>query len=294
MKNFLFLEWISGGCRSLFHQYASSESLISLNSSQTHNNTTHMNTTNHHCNSQRKNHQDHILRPEYQRLRLRFPSGSTWLRILSPCDSGDAWRLLFLAHEFPGGQFVHPSTFHPDERSAFDIAHHWFRRFRPAMLRSRSNKRGYRLRPITLCAFWAIEYSETDNHSLKLVVESFRDGIAGPIGLAHEIQHKITETDENNRSMCDAIHPENGVMICVERCKRQFSRAPLDWVRVGRVPRSIGQLFQNICHEEMIALRPLEQVLQKPTVEEEWKYLGRLITPRLADEIRTFALRCRV
>ncbi|CAN5360401.1 hypothetical protein BH09VER1_BH09VER1_53190 [soil metagenome] len=252
-----------------------------------------MTTTNHNSNPSRKNYQDRILRPEFEHLRLNFPHGPTWLRILSPSGSGDGWRLPILAQEFPGGRYLHPATFDPERRSAFDIAHDWFRRFRPQMLRSRSNKRGYRLRPVQLCAFWAIEYSETGNHSLNLVLESFNDGVKGPTGLAHEIQHKITEKDENDRPMCDALHPENGVMICVERSKRQFVKAPLDWVRVGRVPRSVNDLFGKVRRKEMSALCLLEETLREPTVEEEWDYLGRLITPKLADEIRTYALRYR-
>jgi len=242
----------------------------------------------------RKNYQDRILRPEYRHLRLRFPFGPTWLRIISPFGNDDDWHRPILAHEYPGGRFVHPATFYPDQRSAFDIAHDWFRIFRPKMLRSRSNKRGYRLRPVQLCAFWAIEYSETDGHALKLVLESFHDGVKSPTGLAHEIRRKIMEKDETGQPLCDALHPENGVMVCVERCQRQFSKAPLDWVRVGRVPRSAGALFEKVRREEMSAFCLLEEALHEPTVEEEWNYLGRLVTPRLADEIRTFALRHRV
>jgi hypothetical protein len=255
-----------------------------------------MTTTNHHHNKnpQPKNYQDRILRPEYQRMRLRFPYGPTWLRILSPSGASDDWRLPVLAQEFPGGRFVHPATFHPDQCSAFDVAHDWFQKFHPEKLRSKSNKRGYRLRPVQLCAFWAVQHSETENHSLKLVLESFNDGVNGPAGLAHEIQRKITEKDENDQPMCDALHPEHGVMVCVERTKRPFSPAPLDWVRVGRIPNSVNELCGKVRLEEMSALRPLEETLHNPTVEEEWHYLGRLITPELADEIRTFALRYRV
>jgi hypothetical protein len=94
--------------------------------------------------------------------------------------------------------------------------------------------------------------------------------------------------------MCDALHPENGVMVCVERSRRQFSKAPRDWVRVGRMPRSVNELFGKVRPKEMTALCLLEEALCKPTVDEEWYYLGRLITPELADDIRTFALRHRV
>ena len=255
-----------------------------------------MTTTNHHHNKNpnSKNYQDRVLRPQFQRMRLRFPVGPTWLRILSPSDDGDGWHLPILAQEFPGGRFVHPATFCPGQRSAFDVALEWFQRFRPEKLRSKSNKRGYRLRPVRLCAFWAIEHSETENHSLKLILESFNDGVNGPVGLAHEIQRKITEKDENDQPMCDALHSEHGVMVCIERAKRPFSKAPLDWVRVGRIPHSINELFGKVRRKEMASLCLLEEVLHEPTVEEEWHYLGRLITPELADKIRTFALRYRV
>lgn len=258
--------------------------------------TTNMTTTNHHHNKNPhpKKYQDQILRPQFQRMRLRFPFGPTWLRILSPSGSGDDWLLPILAQEFPGGRYLHPATFDPDQRSAFDIAHDWFRRFRPKMLRSRSNKRGYRLRPVQLCAFWAIEYSETGNHSLKLVLESSQDGVKRPTGLAHEICRKIMEKDETGQPMCDALHLEDGVMVCVERRRPEFSKTPLDWVRVGRIPRSASALFEKVRHKEMSALCLLEEALHEPTVEEEWNYLGRLISPRLAEEIRTFALRHRV
>ena len=248
---------------------------------------------NHNSNTPPKNYQDRILRPEFEHLRLNFPYGTTWLRILSSSGSGDNWRMPLLAHEFPGGRYVHPATFNPDQRSAFDVAHDWFCRFRPQMLRSKSNRRGYRLRPIPLCVFWAIKYSESGNHSLKLVVESSRNGVNGPAGLAHEIHRKITEKDENDQPMCDALHPEHGVMVCVERCKRRFSKLPVDRVRAGRIPCSFNDLFGKVRRKESSALCLLERTLRETTVDQEWHFLGRLITPELADEIRTYALRHR-
>lgn len=230
--------------------------------------------------------QDLIFRPEFEPLRLNFPHGLTWIRILPGLGSSAyGWLLPILALEFPGGRFVHPASFNPNKHSPFDVAHTWLLQHEPQLLCSKTHKTGFRLLPVQLCAFWAIEHSEEDNHSLRLVLESFKDGSKGPAGLAHEIWRKIFERDENDLRMCEALDPKNGVMICIERRKRK-NVPPLDWVRVGRIPNNVDEMLEKVTQTEASALRPLEQVIHEPTVEEQWDYLGRLITPELAARIR--------
>jgi len=233
-----------------------------------------------------KKYQDIIFRPEFEHLRLNFPHGLTWVRILPGLgNSAYGWLLPILALEFPGGRFVHPASFALNKRSAFDVAHEWLLQREPQLLCSKTNKTGFRLLPVQLCAFWAIEYSEQNNHSLRLVLESFKDGSKGSAGLAHEIWRKIFERDENELRMRDALHPKSGVMISVERRKRK-NAPPLDWVRVGRIPHNVDTMLEKVSPVESAVLCPLEQVIHEPTVEEQWDYLGRLITPELATRIR--------
>ncbi|CAN5360693.1 hypothetical protein BH09VER1_BH09VER1_53210 [soil metagenome] len=237
--------------------------------------------------------QDLVFRSEFESLRLNFPHGFTWIRIL-PGLHGSAygWLLPILALEFPGGRFVHPASFDLNRRSAYDIAHEWLLNRKPHLLCSKTNKTGYRLWPVQMCAFWAIEYSKQGNHSLRLVLESFSDGTRGPVGLAHEIWRKIFERDENGRRMCDALDPKDGVMIGVERRKRQ-NAPPLDWVRVGRIPHNVDEMLEKVSPVESSVLCLLEQVIHHPTVEEQWEYLGRLISPELAERIRSSTQRRR-
>lgn len=229
--------------------------------------------------------QDIIFRPEFENLRLNFSRGVTWLRIL-PGLGGSAWFFPIQTLEFPGGRFVHPASFDPNRRSVYDVAHKWFLRNRPYLLHSKTNKTGFRLWPKLLCAFWAIEYSEREKLSLRLVLESFNDRSKGQPGLAYEVWRKIFEKDENNLLMGDALHPKNGVMISIERRKRKRPHAPLDWIRMGRIPCSVDAMMEKVSPAERNLLRPLEQVTHHPTTEEQWDYLGRLVTPELAKRIR--------
>jgi len=243
--------------------------------------------TNPDSNPHRKKYQDLILRPEYEHLRLNFPSGHTWIRILPGLgDSAYGWILPILALEFPGGRFVHPASFNPNKRSVFDIAHDWLRTFHPQLLRSKTNKTGFRLKPIKVGAFWGVEYSEAGQHSLRLAVESFHSGTSGPVGLAYEIWRKLFEKDENDHRMCDGLHPENGVMVCVERRRPRLAGPPLHWVQVGRIPRSVDDLLEKVSPIEKEQLHPLERVIREASVEEQWDYLGRLISPELVARIR--------
>lgn len=231
--------------------------------------------------------QDLILRPEFRHLRLRFPQGSTWIRILPGLrQSAHNWLLTIFTLHFPGGRFAHPATFDPNKRSAFDVAFDWFIKNDPRALRSEKNPNGYRFSPRKVCAFWVIEHSDTNTHSLKLVLESFGKQDRCPNGLAREIWRKVIEKDEHGFLMGNALDANRGVMVHIERCTRKRPHPPLDWVRLGRIPHAVDALLENVSPVDSELLRPLEQVIQEPTVDEQWEYLGRLISPELADRIR--------
>jgi len=231
--------------------------------------------------------EDLVLRPEFNHFRLQFSPGATWIRILPALrDSAFDWYLPIEVLSFPGGRFVHPATFDPNKLSPYDVALKWFRRNDPQSLYSRSNKIGYRLQPERLCVFWAVEYSEHGTHSLRLLLEYFNDGGSGPAGLAREIHRKVFERDENGERIGNALTPDTGAMICIERQMRKYPHAPLDWVRIGRIPTSVDKLLEGVPQEEAEFLRPLEEVIQQSTIDEQWEYLGRLISPELADRIR--------
>jgi hypothetical protein len=225
-----------------------------------------------------------------ENLRLNFSIGCTWFRIL-PALRKSAYGSILPIHalEFTGGRFVSPACFDLNKRSAYDKAQEWFQQHQPHRLYSKTNKFGFRFSPVRLGAFWVIEYSETDSPSLKLIVESSSDGSNGPEGLAHTIWKKIHEKDEDSNPMWNALHPEKGVMVCVERWMRKHSKAPLDCVRVGRIPRSVEDLLEKVSPVERDQLCVLEQVIREPNVEDQWHYLGRLISSELAAHIRLWA-----
>lgn len=87
--------------------------------------------------------------------------------------------------------------------------------------------------------------------------------------------------------MGNALDPNRGVMVHVERRTRQRPHPPIDWVRLGRIPHAVDALLENVNPVESKLLRPLEQVIYEPTLDEQWDYLGRLISPELANYIRS-------
>lgn len=242
---------------------------------------------------QRPSYEDHILKPEFKKLQLRFENGETWLRIL-PSVNGSAYGWLFPIQtlKYKNGQFAHPRTLRPNAKSVFDHAYSYLREFEPQLLYSKVNKTGARLLSSPRCAFWAIVYSETGDHALKLVVESGYDGTRGGArGLGYEIWRKVNEKDENGEPVNNAVHPHDGVLICVERSKPQNADYANYSVRIGRQRCPVDELLEKVNPADTKALCPLEQVIHDPSEEEQWTYLSAVLTPEMVTKIRANILR---
>ncbi len=68
--------------------------------------------------------------------------------------------------------------------------------------------------------------------------------------------------------MGNSLDPDRGVMVHVQRCMRKRPHTPLDWVRLGRIPHSVDALLKNVSSVESDLLRPLEQLIYEPTLDE--------------------------
>jgi hypothetical protein len=232
--------------------------------------------------------EDHILRPEFENRRLRFETGETWLRIVPALpESAYGWLFPIQSLKIRDGQFAHPKTLRPNARCVFDHAYGWLLQHQPQSLYSKRNKGGARLLTSPRCAFWAVVYSETGEHTLKLVVESGYDGSRGGTnGLGFEIWRKVYEKDERGERFNNAVDPEEGVLICIERSRPRNAEFPIDTVRIGRQVCPIAPMLEKVNPEELAALCPLEQVVREPSEDEQWAYLGRVIDPKLVSQIR--------
>lgn len=237
--------------------------------------------------------EDHILKPELKNLQLRFENGETWFRILpAMADSAYGWLFPIQTLKYKNGQFAHPRTIRPNAKSVFDHAYAWLREHEPQLLYSKVNKAGARLLPSPRCAFWAIVYSETGDHTLKLVVESGYDGTRGGArGLGYEIWRKVNEKDENGDPVNNAVHPLDGVLVCVERSKPQNADYASYSVRIGRQRCPVDEMLEKINPADIKWLCPLEHAINDPSEDDQWTYLNGALSPDVVAKIRANILR---
>jgi len=232
---------------------------------------------------------DMVLKPEYTDQHYKFPVGTTWLRILPEIKpSPHQWMISLSANSFNGGRFVHPKFFQDGGKSVFDQAYSWLKTHSPEKLFSKANKSGYRLLPDPLCAFWALVQGEAGPPSApKLFVESSYDGSRGYTpGLGCQLWNLTTERDENSERYSDPIAPYAGSLISIERRQLATAKYPNFILRRGNQPAPLQGLLAGISPEETDLLRPLEEVLRKLTVEEQWQCLATVLAPDMVETIR--------
>lgn len=231
-------------------------------------------------NRKKSNFEDLILKEEYRSRRLRFEPGITWLRILPAFKSSPfGWMLGVHALSFESGQFAHPKTLHPNARSVWDYAYSWAKENHPQALYSKTNKAGIRLLTDPVCVFWALVEQE-GYYVARLFQGSGYDGSRGGApGLGHQIWKLTRDVDEEGNLVAEPTHPERGVLIGVERTKTKGSQYPSYALRVGRQPAPVADVLGRTSDEEIEVLRPLEQVIHEVTLDEEWQFLAKVMSP---------------
>jgi len=236
---------------------------------------------------QQSTYEDLILKPEYAERRLRFEVGQTWLRIIPAlAKSVHPWVLPLYVLEFNGGRFVHPRSLTPRARSVYDVAYGWLKENAPDSLFSKANKEGTRLLGDPVLLFWAL-VEKDGRYTPRLILERAYDGSRGGVpGLAHRILKLTQELDENGRPVADAISPEAGVLLGVEKTQAPGAKYPGYQLKLGRQPRPIVPLLEEMAPEERSVIRPLEEVVRPLTDEEQWTCLAKLMTPETVAKIR--------
>ena len=233
------------------------------------------------------NYEDMVFKPEYQARRLKFPVGNTWLRIAPALKSSvHGWMMPIHALDFEGGRCAHPKTHRRNAKSVFDHAYGWVKEHHPESLYCKANKDGVRLLADPMCAFWAILEQEGKTVA-RLFLGSGYDGSRGGVpGLGYQLWKMSCEYDENGNLVTDAVHPKNGVLVCVEKTKSQSAKYPSYKLRLGRQPAPVDSLLAKMAPEEVAALCPLEGVVRDLSIEEEWQCLAKVMAPETVALIR--------
>lgn len=232
--------------------------------------------------------EDRILKSEYRDYRLKFADGDNWFRILPAiCPSALGWMPKLEVLNFPGGRFVHPRTLAAKARGVFDHAYSWAKINCPKALFSKENREGARLLtdPMRLC--WVVVEKEGHRPVPRLLLATGYDGSrGGNPGLGHQILRAALETDEQGNVVTDAIDPNAGLRLCVEKKRATGAKYPSYTVRVGRMAMPINALIEAMAPEDRQALTPLENVIERIDEEEQWQFLAKLIAPSTVAEIR--------
>ena len=230
---------------------------------------------------------DQILKSEYQTRKLRFPMGTTWLRIVPAlADSAHSWMLGLHVQEYTSGRFVHPKSLARNGKSVFDHAYGWMKQHRPEALFSKENRTGARLLtdPHTLC--WVLVEENGKTVARLLYASGYEGRRGGTPGLGYQIWKAAKEVDEHGKVVANAIDPNGGLKICVEKTQTPGAKYPSYSLRVGRVAAPIGPIIESMSAEERDVLCPLENVVQQLTEEEQWKCLDAYMAKETVDEIR--------
>jgi hypothetical protein len=233
------------------------------------------------------NYQDLVLKPEFAERKLRFQTGETWLRILPAFQiSVHGWMLGVHTLEFDGGHFAHPRTLMRNAKSVFDHAYTWALANKPDSLYSKTNKTGVRLLTNPLGVFWAL-IEENGKTVARLFVGSAYDGSRGGTpGLAWQVWHLTQQKDENDNLIANPAHPDEGVLICVEKNQAAGAKYPSYRLQLGRQKARITDSIAKMEPGEFDALVPLEKTIRVLTPDEEWECLGKVMSLETAGIIK--------
>ena len=230
---------------------------------------------------------DEILKPEYRPRKLRFGAGQTWVRIVPPVkDSTCPWNLELDVQAFTGGQFVHPRIFERGAQSVFDHAYRWMRQNCPEMLYSKANDKGIRLLtdPYMLC--WVLVEENNETVARLLYAKGHDSCRGGVAGLGYQLSQAARETDQDGNVVADGVDADTGFKFCVEKTQMPGARYPSLTLRASHVPAPIKPLLEKMSDEEINALEPLDQVVQRLTEEEQWECLQAHLDPDTFAKIR--------
>ena len=233
------------------------------------------------------NYQDHVLKPEYAARRLKFPVGQTWFRIVPALkQSIHAWMMCIHVLNFEGGRFAHPKNLRTKAKSVFDQAYSWAREHKPESLYSKANKTGVRLLTDPMCVFWALLEEEGQTVARLFMGSGYDGSRGGAPGLGYQLWQLTKDRDENGQLVGDPLHPEKGVLVCVEKTQPKGAKYPAYGLRMGRNPTPMSSLFAKMAREEVNALCPLESAVRELSKEEEWQCLEKVMAPETVALIR--------
>ena len=232
--------------------------------------------------------EDRVLKPEYATRRFRFQTGWNWFRILPGLQSSShGWMMGVHAIDQESGRFAHPKTLKgKGERCVFDLAYTWCKEHHPEALYSKANKNGARLLtdPLSLC--WIVT-EENGRSVLRLLQLSGYDGSrGGNPGLGYQLWKAAREQDEHGKVRTDAIDPNAGCLVGIEKIQPKGAKFPTYNIRVGRNPSPVADHIAKLDPEELRALCPLENTIELLSEEEQWQWLERVIAPETVGKIR--------
>lgn len=230
---------------------------------------------------------DLILKEEFRSRRMQFDLGQTWLRIVPAFASSPfGWMLGVHALKAPGAIFPHPRTLKSNARSAYDHAYAWLKENDPTALFSKNNRDGIRLLADPVSLFWAL-VEKNGRYEAKLVQASGYDGSRGGVaGFGHQIFALTKRIDETGELMSEPVHPERGVLISVTKTKPHGAQYPTYGLTVGRQPAPMSAILEKTDPTEFEAIRPLEEVVNLVSEEDEWEFLSQVLKPHHVDGLR--------
>jgi hypothetical protein len=231
---------------------------------------------------------DQVLKPEFQKRKLRFNMGTTWLRIVpAVTPSIHSWLLGLHVQEYGKGRFAHPKTLVRNKKSIFDHAYSYMKIHHPEALFCKANKTGARLLtdPHTLC--WVL-VEEAGRTVARLFYASGYDGSRGGTpGLGFQIWKAAKDLDDQGKVIANAVDPNAGFKISVEKTQNPGAKYPSYSLRVGRNPAPIAEILETMGEEEVRALCPLETVVEQLTEAQQWHCLEAYLPKDTVAEIRS-------
>jgi hypothetical protein len=232
--------------------------------------------------------EDLIFKDEFIDRKLKFETGSNWIRVVPTMMDSNGWMLKVPAVAMKHGRFAHPRTLREGAKCAFDHAYRWFAANDPGKLFNRGNPTGHRLLCDSLCTFWCLMENKEGKVEAHLFLGSSHNGSGnGTAGLGYRIWQKLSQPDEDVDVISEPMHPEHGTMICVEKSQPAKARFPSYHVRVGRRATPIQELLDRMEPSEFDLLRPIEKTIRELTDDEQWEHLARIIGVATADTIRS-------
>ena len=224
--------------------------------------------------------QDRVLKPEFSDRKLKFADGPNWFRIvpaIQPSPFGWMMPLHVIHHE--GGHFAHPRTLRPNAKSPFDHAYTWALSNAPKALFCKANRDGARLLTDPMSVCWVMA-KVGDKYAARLLLASGYDGSRGGVpGLGYQLWKLAREIDESGNVASDAVDPEKGLLVCIEKTQAAGAKYPSYNLRLGRQPTPIDALLAQAPPDEAAVLCPLENTIRELTDEEQWSCLGKVMAP---------------